>query len=302
MTAIPHTLHFIWLQGEAHLRKERPQYWEYIQSWKTYHPGFDTRVWDADSLQPVVEGASPEAGRLMKANIPFAWKANLGRYAVLDAFGGVYADTDARCIRSMAYLLQDASFVYCRHVNLPAWDEAVYKAGNDWPVLNNCWIASVPGYPVWATFWAFIEARWAGKTPKHSRSSYMSPYLELFRESIAEHADREDLRAVPSPVLDPLMWSAKRRRAVRPDLDDASTRRALPSASSVHYSDMSWQSTTKRTFYENVLDYSTLLIIILASVLLAALVTIVVLSVVVHRRRPRGGAAVTPGATKLHLS
>jgi hypothetical protein len=98
---IPHILHQIWV-GPNPLPDE---YARYSQSWVDHHPTWDVRLWTEENLPEDL--VRKEA--LERLRVP-AERSDILRLELLWRFGGVYVDTDLRCLRSVEPLITDVDF------------------------------------------------------------------------------------------------------------------------------------------------------------------------------------------------
>jgi hypothetical protein len=66
---------------------------ENIASFRTHHPNLQPRMFDLDDILDLVRDQFPrEVLHALRSLKPFAYQADLGRYCILYAFGGAYAD------------------------------------------------------------------------------------------------------------------------------------------------------------------------------------------------------------------
>ena len=106
-------LHFIWIQGLDHLVSHDRSWPRIRDAWANHLPGFEQRVWARDELRAVVAEVAPACLPLFDdEQTPFAIMADVGRFAVLYKYGGVYSDVDMRPIRSMTHLFHDVDLFY----------------------------------------------------------------------------------------------------------------------------------------------------------------------------------------------
>ncbi|KQT61271.1 MULTISPECIES: tetratricopeptide repeat protein [unclassified Aureimonas] len=129
-TAIPASIHQYWNDPEPPRDLE-----PLIDSWRTAHPGFAHRLWDDTSARAFLESL-PDRNILLAYDraVEPAMKADLFRLALLARHGGLYADADDRCRRSLAPLL-------CAGYGLVLYQEDLGSLGNNL-------IATRPGHPI----------------------------------------------------------------------------------------------------------------------------------------------------------
>ena len=101
---------------------------EYRDSWRRHHPGWEMRLWTEDNL-PTDLIRKEAYERLRKP----AERADIIRLEVLLRFGGVYADADLECLRSIEPLLDGVEF--CTAHN---------RSGR----ISNALIGATAGHPI----------------------------------------------------------------------------------------------------------------------------------------------------------
>jgi mannosyltransferase OCH1-like enzyme len=144
---IPHVVHQIWLQGVERL----PRYYRAAAArWKARNPGWTHRVWDEPSIRALMRARAPDWAPIFDGQPELEAKADVGRYALLEALGGVYADIDTECRRPVARLLQGPARL---HVTC-------YSGDSRDPVAcaTNSVIASSPRHPIWPRMLAAVAA------------------------------------------------------------------------------------------------------------------------------------------------
>jgi len=95
---IPHTLHLIWFQGWHQLPQ---QYQQSVDNWHQLHPDWDIQLWDQYSIESLL-GEWREVYSMCYHMIS---RCDVGRLAILDKLGGVYADVDTDCFQPLDNLL-----------------------------------------------------------------------------------------------------------------------------------------------------------------------------------------------------
>lgn len=122
--AIPRVFHYIWLGP-----KPMPDKWAaFMRGWRDRHPGWTLQRWDETNLPRL------ENQKCFDEHPFLSGKANLLRYEILRAHGGVYIDTDFECVKNIEPLLSD---VTC----FAAWQNAT--------TINNAILGAVAGHPLW---------------------------------------------------------------------------------------------------------------------------------------------------------
>ncbi len=159
---IPKVIHQIWLQGAEQLPS---RYRWASETWKRNNSGWEHRLWDEDLLIGLMRDEVPEWLPLFSSQEDFAARADIGRYALMQHFGGVYADMDTVCVRPLGPLLRDERARLFVHTS----------SGQPWPWrfdrkdpfcrIGNALIASVPGHPIWRMVSKHITAHNHPATP-----------------------------------------------------------------------------------------------------------------------------------------
>ena len=102
---VPPVLHQIWV-GSDPLPE---QYAAYAETWQAHHPGWEYRLWTDDNL-PAMRNRDlyDRAADLVPAANIGQFRADVLRYELLWAFGGVYVDVDFECLANIEHLIADA--------------------------------------------------------------------------------------------------------------------------------------------------------------------------------------------------
>jgi mannosyltransferase OCH1-like enzyme len=98
--AIPRIMHRIWLGADP----LPDAFVAFGESWRRHHPGWEHRLWTEDNLPDVRWQEILDPHR-----VP-AERANMLRYELLLAHGGVYVDTDFECLRPLDELIDGLDF------------------------------------------------------------------------------------------------------------------------------------------------------------------------------------------------
>ena len=106
---IPKRLHLVWYQGWDRLPS---RYQDSLSRWHRLHPEWDVRLWD----QPKMEGLlrrMPKWAPLYYSCYYMISRCDVGRLAILDLLGGVYADVDTVCFQPLDGLLEEVERQGC---------------------------------------------------------------------------------------------------------------------------------------------------------------------------------------------
>lgn len=103
---IPKIFHQIWIN------KNNPDLPEkfalYRDSWLTTHPTWQYKLWNLENLDFI-----PRRMDLINAAPNYAQIADILRYEILHRHGGVYLDTDFKCLRSIEPILKGVKNFAC---------------------------------------------------------------------------------------------------------------------------------------------------------------------------------------------
>lgn len=100
---------------------------EFVEGWRTRHPGWETCIWTEANLPPLVNAAT-----FASAQSP-AQKADILRYELLYNYGGVYVDTDFECLKNIEPLLGGVK---------------AFAACEAWNIVSIGILGSTPGHPL----------------------------------------------------------------------------------------------------------------------------------------------------------
>jgi hypothetical protein len=195
--SIPRVIHRIWL-GDAPLPDEFRHFGE---TWARHHPGWELRLWteaDAARLLP---------SRWRRACRSLSEASNLLRYQILARVGGIYADTDVECKRSLEPLLDGVR-------GFAGWERA-YQVGT-------ALLGSVPGHRVFQR-----AAREARITAGTGHNSVAGTGPEFFTQLVAEDPS---LTVFAPEYFYPYLWDEPQRR-----------HEEFPDAFAVHHWTLSWK-------------------------------------------------------------
>jgi hypothetical protein len=123
----------------------------YVETWRRFHPGWDYRLWTDADLANLVESRFSEYRDLYHGYRLPIMRADLGRYLVLKAFGGLYADLDAEAAGPFDSLLHSDVPIFADEPPSHARLEFVRRRGFG-RIVSNAVIASPPDHAFWDFF------------------------------------------------------------------------------------------------------------------------------------------------------
>ena len=124
---IPKIIHQIWLGSEFPDR-----YATLANTWKNHHPDWEYKLWTEKEL----ETFDMHNRDLFDQASNYAEKANILRYEILYQFGGLYVDTDFKCLKPFDILNESFEF-YCGV-------ETIRRQVN----ISNALIGAIPKHPI----------------------------------------------------------------------------------------------------------------------------------------------------------
>jgi mannosyltransferase OCH1-like enzyme len=151
MPIIPRILHQTWRTAEL-----PPLFRRCRDGWLARHPAWEHRFYDDDDCRSVVSAIGGAWLAIYEALSTAIQRADLFRYLVVHAHGGVYADLDMECFRPIDALVDGAACVLSVEAHLTARRQA--ELGYARPLqLANCVFAAAPGTPFFARVLGRIE-------------------------------------------------------------------------------------------------------------------------------------------------
>lgn len=189
----PKAFHFIWIsvpgkprngvRGIDDLDAEKQNV---IQSWAKLHPDFQINFWNDDSAAALFQ-SRPQWQTLFDNCNDVGCRSDILRYAILQAFGGVYVDVDCVALRPIYSLLESIQEDVAFPLNISFLKQKI--------TLNNFFIASVANSPFWEKCLVKIKER-----AESGAESYLSAdFYTLFRSgphlisSMAWDADTKNM-------------------------------------------------------------------------------------------------------------
>ena len=227
-------IHFIWLQGRAHMAEHDPALERYVQSWDVYFPQWPKVFWDETEIKGLLGEKYPQAMEIYDKLPSFAAKADLARYAILYTFGGMYVDTDMECLENFECLFRPGMDFYVTLNDRQLFLEATFGAR-----INNAWMYAVqPGFPALLDLVNSISRK--GHKPSNSMRWIMTVTgPRAFAAALKPYDDR--VGKIAFMLLEPVTPTFRHL-----DADGKGALRAFPYAYAAHHSRMSWTTPLTR--------------------------------------------------------
>lgn len=137
---IPKIIHQTWRDHNLPVDSGLPE------SWKRHNPAWEYRFWTDEDLAAFIARDYPALLPLFETAPHGVQKADIARYLLLHKFGGLYADIDTQCYRSLD-LLTDENRVVLSQEPEEHWAHAKMR-GMPMIIFNGT-IASPAGHPFW---------------------------------------------------------------------------------------------------------------------------------------------------------
>ncbi|HLK23192.1 MAG TPA: glycosyltransferase [Caulobacteraceae bacterium] len=188
---IPRTVHQLWKTADVPAR-----FTALRETWRRHNPGWTIRLWTDRDLEDLVARRYPELLATFRGYAAPICRADLGRYLVLESFGGVYADLDHECLKPLELLLDGHELVvgFEPQANLTP---AVAAASGLSRLICPTFIASAPGHP----FWAHVRQRVAAAVDQSRVLDQTGTFL--FTRAVESYAGPAPLDVLEPGVLYP---------------------------------------------------------------------------------------------------
>lgn len=123
------------------------QFHAYQDSWLRHHPWLTRRIWDDAECRAFVADVEPSLLATYDAFPAHIMRVDTVRYVWMRHLGGIYADLDVECLRSLYYLHGRGAHVVKE------------KMGPKDDTIGNAVMASTPGDPFWEHVLAMVKDR-----------------------------------------------------------------------------------------------------------------------------------------------
>lgn len=149
-SGIPRIIHQIWIQGAVAVPE---RYRRAAETWRQRHPAWTYRLWDEPALREAILARAPGWWPIYSSQPEIVARADVARYALLQMFGGVYADMDTACVRPIDAILGRDASLYVTLYSKPR------RARNRFVNLTNSVMATRAGHPLWSLVLDELERR-----------------------------------------------------------------------------------------------------------------------------------------------
>ena len=150
----PKVVHFIWLQGEDHMKSTAPSYWRNVEFTRAIMGlDWEVRLWDETSLKPLMATIDKALWPRYCSLDRLEMKADLARFCVLKTYGGIYLDADFIVARNFASLrcLADEPYLAMRRCRFGGVVHSLLNGtlSTHPESLQTYILVSPPGHKVW---------------------------------------------------------------------------------------------------------------------------------------------------------
>jgi hypothetical protein len=237
---IPKVHHAIWIQGVDHLKNSRPQTYALFEKWKKVFPDtWEHRIWSGDEIRLLLSRDWPELVPMYDACPSPSAQSDIGRYAILYANGGLYADTDFEPLRNFEWILNGdevqevVSTFYVSTEGQMFLGEATY---------NTCIIGASVGSRVMAQSLENIRSFGVFDPNKVKADHYAGiitgpgQISKAVNQVYGKDINDERIRVLPHAVLDPLIFNNLQQQCEH----ESDCRVQFPGSYGIHRMDGSW--------------------------------------------------------------
>ncbi len=188
---IPRIIHQTWKTEEIPARFQ-----SFCETWKQLNPGWSYRFWSDRDLLEFVADVYPEFLKVFCSYDKGVLRADAGRYLLLHHFGGVYADIDTECRRSLEPFVEEDRVVLCNEPEAH-WGQSTSCRGLPFMLFNGV-MASPAGHP----FWPHLIGRLVEMKDVSDVLDSTGPHL--LTASVLSFEDRDSIRVEEAVLFNPL--------------------------------------------------------------------------------------------------
>lgn len=96
-------VHQIWMQGEVHLKQNKPKYYESMLNYRNLNKTH--YLWNQKQIEYLIEMNYPFLLDIYNNLQHFIMKVDFGKLVILDFYGGFYIDIDSECNQSFSKII-----------------------------------------------------------------------------------------------------------------------------------------------------------------------------------------------------
>jgi len=142
---IPKIIHQVWLQGAEHFQENRKNEYAQSLSIQKFFPDWEYHLWNQEEIKELIDKDYPKLTPLFINAPNLSYLSDLGRFALLHKYGGMYMDTDYIILKSFEHLLPpNVQFAAVYYDAFTRFD--LFTVSN-W-LHNTCFIASQAGHGI----------------------------------------------------------------------------------------------------------------------------------------------------------
>jgi hypothetical protein len=147
-------------------------------------PSCEYTLWDLSRAEAFLrENFPPELLAAFQSLVPYAYKADLLKYCLMQRLGGWYVDAGVRMLQKPVEVLQDPD----------ALDLVVFRATGLWDAAWACSVALIYARPDHTVFKSTIAAVLENCRQQHYGINPLSPTMAPFGRALALHDVRENI-------------------------------------------------------------------------------------------------------------
>lgn len=162
------------------------RYRRQARTWQKRNPTWEYRLWDEDSLLPLIRRCSNELLSVYKAYESVVARSDIGRYVILNEFGGLYVDTDTICVRSIdPYFHEPNVSLYVQVYDNPVFEITPEDLLEN---VSNAFIACTPRHKIWAHIFRHLRKD-DHPQPIWILATGPDMFIECLKQYLSDHDD-----------------------------------------------------------------------------------------------------------------
>ena len=204
-------------------------------SWKKFHPEWEYRFWNKDSIEDLLHSVFPEFLPVYRSYPYNVQRWDAIRYLILYHFGGLYADMDYECLEPLNLLLQDADCCMGLEPRIHAMQY------NKPFMVGNALMATTPAHSYFKQMIEYmIENQHTVFSDIEAWQIFESTGPFMTTRNYNNYHDKEQIKLLPDELIAPLCFQEVRMLVEGNHVDDIY--RKIEKAYAIHYFVGSWLS------------------------------------------------------------